>query len=173
MNNNIIIGNIFALITGICIAISIFHNNKKEILKIQIFAPFVALISCLFLNGLSGVLVNSIALFRNVISYLDKSNNTIRKILVAFLIIFGIYFNNKGFIGFFPILASVEYSIVLLDKKTTSQQLKISLVINLILWLIYDLYILAITSALIYFVIIIILLKNINKNKMHKNIHIA
>ena len=62
-------------------------------------------------------------------------------------VIAGLWVNNRGIIGLFPIIASASYTVFMFITKN-EQQMRWALVSNLILWFVHDTYVQAYPSAL-------------------------
>lgn len=77
----------------------------------------------------------------------NKLTKKITWILFILCIVVGLYANNRGLIGLFPIVASASYTIFMFTTKD-EQQMRWALVSNLILWFVHDIYIQAYPSAL-------------------------
>ena len=147
MQTYIIIGNIFSLLSAICIAISVLKKNKKDLIWWQIIDTIFCLLSNIALYAYAALTTNSIALTRNILAYKNKLTKKLTLILLILCIIAGLWANNRGIIGLFPIIASAEYMIFMFTSKS-SQQLRWALVLNLILWLVHDVYVQAYPSAI-------------------------
>ena len=80
-------------------------------------------------------------------------------------VIAGLWANNRGIIGLFPIIASASYTVFIYTTKN-EQQMRWALVSNLILWFVHDAYVQAYPSALTDFVLIIWTGRQILKNKL-------
>lgn len=89
-----------------------------------------------------GVVTNILAAVRNSFEIKGKNNNNVVIVLCLLNVIFGLLFNNRGFVGVLPILATVEYTIAIYVCKS-SQSLRICLLISTVFWGIYDLLIMS------------------------------
>ena len=67
--------------------------------------------------------------------------------LLILCIVAGLWANNRGIIGLFPVIASAEYTLLMYITKN-EQQMRWALMINLFLWLIHDFYVQAYPSAI-------------------------
>lgn len=152
MRTYLVIGNIFSLLSAICIAISVVKKNKKSLIWWQIIDVFFCILSNIALCTYSALTTNSIALARNILAYKNKLTLKITWIMFILCIIAGLLANNRGFIGFFPIIASASYTIFIFITKD-EQQMRWALISNLILWFIHDIcvqsYPLAITDIIL------------------------
>lgn len=163
---NFTLGTIFSLCCAILITWSTFSKNKKDMAKIQIFNPIFGALSNFFFCSYSAVVTNVVNVIRNYLTYKGKLNQIITTSCIIFYILFGIFFNTKGWIGIFPILASSSYAMFCLKSKN-AQSLRYGLLLNQILWLIHDVYIKAYPSIIVEILVSIITVYNIIKYSMN------
>lgn len=116
-------------------------KTKKETFVCQIFDTVFNTIANLLFKGYSGMITNLISLIRNILVFKNCINKWIQIILIILLFIIGSITNNRGLIGYFPIIASIEYILIACQVKSMIKLVKISLLINVILWGIYNLVI--------------------------------
>ena len=147
MQTYLILGNVFSLLSAICIAISVLKKNKNDLILWQVIDVIFCILSNIALYTYSAMTTNSIALIRNILAYKNKLTKKITWILFILCIVVGLYANNRGLIGLFPIVASARYTIFMFTTKD-EQQMRWALVSNLILWFVHDIYIQAYPSAL-------------------------
>lgn len=160
-----IIGEIFSFIAAICLARSTFGKTKKDIVRWQITEQFFCLTSNLSLSGYSGAVVNIVSLIRNILSIKGKFNKKLVLPFLLIIVIFGVIFNNRGWVGLIPLIATIEYTIALgIYKK--SQNIRLALAINSILWAIYDFVIMS--YPIFIMDLIVATLALINYAKHHK-----
>ena len=138
---NIILGNIASLVSCLLDSFSATKKNRKEMLKIQCFSVLVYTIANTLLQAYSAVVQNVCSLIRNILATKGIENKTIEYIIIAASLLFGIYFNNLGLMGFLPVFANVEYSICMFVLKGNVKGLKISFFICNMCFLIFNLYI--------------------------------
>lgn len=143
----LIIGNIFSLLSAICIAISVIKKNKADLIWWQILDVIFCILSCIALYAYAALATNFVSLIRNILAYKNKLTKNITWILLISCVICGLWANNRGIIGLFPIIASASYTIFMYITKN-EQQMRWALISNLALWLVHDFYIQAYPSAL-------------------------
>jgi len=105
------------------------------------------IISNIFLGAYAAATSNSLGFVRNLLTYKGKLTKNMTAIFFVLCITIGLWANNRGIIGLFPILASSSYTIFVYTTKN-EQQMRWALVSNLALWLIHDVYVQAYPSAL-------------------------
>ena len=86
--------------------------------------------------------------------------------LFILCILVGLWANNRGVIGLFPIIASASYTIFMFITQN-EQQMRWALVSNLILWFIHDIYVQAYPSALTDIILSIWTAIQIFNNRRH------
>ncbi len=142
----LIIGNIFSLLSAICIAVSVIKKNKKDFMYWQIGDPLFGIAACIALSAYAALVISVFCLIRNILSYKGKLTKNITYILLIINVAIGLYVNNLGIIGLFPIIASASYTIFMYTTKN-EQQMRWALVSNLLLWFIHNFYVQAYPSA--------------------------
>ena len=151
--NTIILGNIIALVAAsISIIIGII-KSKKKILYIQTIQYITYAIADFILGGITGAISNLISIFRNVLCYKEKLNKVMVILIILLSTVLTLMFNNLGFIGLLPLFNNIIYTLFINIKDEF--KFKILILIQMILWLIYDLTIKAYTSAIFEVITII------------------
>ena len=113
----ILIANIVTVIAQLFLLHASTRKTKKETIVFQLV--FLVLIS-----------------IRNILAYYDKSNNVITVLMVLISTSLGLYFNNNGIFGIFPIIANISETVTILNPKSTIAQIKISGIISNSCWVI-------------------------------------
>ena len=147
MQTYLILGNLFSLISAICIAISVLKKNKKDLIWWQVVDVIFCILSNIALYTYSALTTNSVSLIRNIIAYKGKLTKNLTWILLFLCVAAGLYANNRGIIGLLPIAASAGYTIFMYITKN-EQQMRWALVFSLVLWFVHDVYVQAYPSAL-------------------------
>ncbi|MBR1600517.1 MAG: YgjV family protein [Alphaproteobacteria bacterium] len=164
MSMDLIIGNIFSLFSAICIAISVIKKSKKDLMYWQIGDTFFGIIANIALSAYAALVISVICFIRNILSYKDKLTINITYILLILSVVIGLYANNRGVIGWLPIIASASYTICVYVTKN-EQQMRWALVFNLMLWFVHNAYVQAYPSAIANIVLCFWTALNIFKNK--------
>ncbi len=143
----LIIGNIFSLLSAVCIAISVIKKNKNDLIWWQILDVIFCILSNIALYTYAALTTNSVALVRNILAYKNKLTEKLTFVLILMCIVAGLWANNRGIIGLFPIIASASYT-VLMHTTRNEQQMRYALISNLALWFVHDFYVQAYPSAI-------------------------
>lgn len=146
----IVVGNIIALIGSVLLICTGLLTKKGHILIVQSLQIICFIISNLVLKGFSGVIINSLSLFRNIFAYKEKLTKPIKVCFIVISIVLCIMFNNHGIIGFLPLISMCLYTWFMTTKDI--MHFKYLLILITLLWGIYDFYIMSYTSALFDFV---------------------
>lgn len=149
----IIIGNLFSFISCIFLLKSIKSKEKINMLKYQVLDCFFYITADIFFKAYSALFTQIISLIRNILGMKNKLNYIMIFILSMLMVIVGIIVNTNGLIGFIPIIASVLYTILLNHQNI--KVLKLSLFLNMLLWVIFDILILDIVSFIVDLIVCI------------------
>lgn len=128
----------FSGLGALFLFLSSISKTKKETFVCQILDTMFNTMANLLLKGYSGMITNLISLIRNILVFKNYINKWTQTILIILLFVIGSISNNHGLIGYFPIIASIEYTLIACRAESTIKSIKISLLINVILWGIYN-----------------------------------
>lgn len=147
MQTYLIVGNIFSLLSAICIAVSAVKKSKTDFMYWQIGDTLFGIVANIALSAYAALVIAITCLIRNILSYKNKLTKNITIFLVIISIIIGLYANNLGAIGWLPIIASASYTICIYITKN-DQQMRWSLSINMLFWFVHNFYVQAYPSAI-------------------------
>ena len=133
-------------------AISGTRKKNSEILAIQIISQIFYGTGSFVLKGYSSVVQNVVGILRNLAGIKDIKNKFIEWTLILLGVILGIIFNNRGLLGYLPILGNLEYSIAIFRFKDNEKGLKISFIINMIVFSIFNFVIMNYVSGVANFI---------------------
>lgn len=140
--------------------ISTFSKTKSKMLLLQVGDALFNSIGSLLIGGYSGFVTNLIAGIRNLVNSRGKSNKYVNLLFMFAIFTIGLCVNRNGLIGLLPIVASLEYTLCSYLVKS-AQSLRLVLVVNIILWGIYDLVIGLYTAFIIDVIILLVTLFNV------------
>lgn len=114
------LAQVFGLIALIILLISFQTNNKKKLLKYQVFSSAFFSVYYLLLNATTGFLMNVMKVIRNIMfAKLGKKVPIFYSgLIIVFLITFSIVFYD-GPISLFPFIAGIIYTIGISQKNLT------------------------------------------------------
>ena len=161
-----LIAQIFSAIGAVLLLISTFSDTKKKMLGIQIFDAASNTIADALLGGWSGVMLNIIGIVRNITTIKGdgKTNKALLSVLVFFTSVVTVMLNPSGFL---PLIAELEYTIVV--SRCDLFKSKIALSLNLFLWLFYDILLQSYPVAIADLIILISSLFAIAKTSDSRN----
>lgn len=159
----LIIGNVMSLISAVFLGTSTFQKSKNNVLKFQILDGTFNVLSNLFLGGFSGCVVGTICIVRNLLVVSKKIGKFTGTLIIVTIVTLGLLFNNRGLIGCLPIVAGIQYSLTVMIAEET-KTIKRSLILNLILWCVYNLYLLSIPLFLMQLVLLAVAVINLVKD---------
>ncbi len=142
----IVLGNILAFIGMALLWLSSIQRTKQRMLFCQVIDSIFCTASNIVLGGFTGAIVVFMSLVRNLLAYKNMLTPKITMALLVLTTIIGLYVNKHGYIGILPIIATIEYTLWLGFGNNTAKGLKIALIINMLIWSVYDLTIYAFTT---------------------------
>ncbi len=143
----IIIGNICSLCAMAADSISGTRRKNSEILGIQIISQFFFAAASAVLNAYSSVVQNAVAVLRNLAAIKDIKSRALEWTLIARGVILGIAFNNRGLIGWLPVVANFEYSVSVFRFRDRQTALKYAFIVNMLMYFAFDIRILNFVGA--------------------------
>lgn len=161
---DIFLGNIFSLFSALCVAISMLKKRKNNLMHWQAFNSFFGVIADIVLMANTAVIIDTLCLVRNTLSYKKLLNKTFVVLFMIASISLGLYVNNLGWIGYLPILASTEYTLCIYITKN-AQQMRYAAVVNMVLWLIHGICIRAYAGSVVSVFLIIWTIVQIIRNQ--------
>ena len=138
MINEIIIGNICSLGAMITDSISSIRKKHSEILAVQIISQVFYGAGSIILKGYSSTAQNVVAVFRNLAAIKGVKHKVVEWILISLGVILGIIWNNRGVLGWLPVLANLEYSVAMFRFRGNGRTLKISFLINMLMYCVFS-----------------------------------
>ena len=140
-----VLAQVLGIIALGTLAISFQKNDKKVLLKYQVFASMFFALQYLCLNAITGFLMNIITIIRNLI--FRKYNEKVPKIylillIIAILVIISISYN--GPISLLPAISVILYSVAVWQNNM--KVTRFLEVISSILFIIYNMNVLAISG---------------------------
>lgn len=141
-----IIGNIIAFIASILMIIVSYIKNKKNIIKLQTIQMSLFVLSNFILGGITGAIINTTNVIRNILCYNEKLTTKMIIILNIIMIILSLLFNNLSIIGWLPVIASIIYTCFVNTKNVI--HLKLLIIMTTIAWAIYDITIKSYASVI-------------------------
>ena len=133
-------GNLISFIAACFTVASSWSGRRKRIYLYQAGQCFFLALANIFFNSISGVTTYIICAVRNVLLAYDHFTARLCIITVACVGMIGLSVNNRGMIGLLPVITTALYTIVCFYAKR-QPTIKANIIVNLVLWAIYDILI--------------------------------
>jgi len=154
MSTRLIIGNSISLLSCVMLLISSTAKDRDKVYKYQVAESALAVIAAVFFASWSGLSTLCISLIRNILVWKNRLSKFTMVFLTILLTIVGLIVNNRGVLGYLPIIATIELSIAnYYCRKLLS--IKIAITINTSIWAVYSFFIQDYASTTIEAVIIV------------------
>ena len=146
ISNLIILGNIISFVAAGFMFASGWTKDRDRTFLYQILENLVLCAANICFRSWAGISTLLLSGVRNYLVMKERYTKNLMYVFVILIIVIGTVINNRGFVGFLPIAATVQLSICNQYARTLIQH-KLSLFVNTAVWLIYDLCILDISST--------------------------
>lgn len=168
--NAILIGNLCSLCAMITDSISGTRKERGQILGIQIISQLFFGTSAFVLKGYSALVQNVVAVFRNLAGIKNIKSKAVEWGLIMAGVVFGIIFNNRGLMGWLPVVANFEYSVSVFRFKDRPQALKVAFALNTLMFSAFNFfiknYVGTVTNLIVTVTTCIALIKEKNEQKI-------
>ena len=126
MNTALLIGNLCSLLGTGADSLSSTRKTPQGMLWMQSLGQLIYGIGTFLLGGYSGVVQNVVSILRNLVAIRGIHNRIIEWTLVALGVVFGILFNNLGFVGLLPVVGNLQYTLIIFRFRDNEWVMKIS-----------------------------------------------
>ena len=138
----VIVGNVCSLCAMVTDAISGTRKKRGQILAVQMLSQVFYAAGSIILKGYSSTAQNAVAVLRNLAGIREIKNKTAQRIVEWILILLGVVlgavFNNRGLLGWLPIVANLEYSVAIFRFKSNEKGLKFSFIVNMLMYSVFS-----------------------------------
>nr|MCR5089749.1 YgjV family protein [Oscillospiraceae bacterium] len=93
--------------------------------------------SSIVLKGYSSTAQNVVAIFRNLAGMKNVKSKALEWVLILAGVVLGVIFNNRGLLGWLPIVANLEYSVSVFRFKDNEKALKLAFIINMVIYAVF------------------------------------
>ncbi|MBE6927833.1 MAG: YgjV family protein [Ruminococcaceae bacterium] len=166
--SSLIIGNICSLLAMCSDGISASRKTAKGILSVQIASQFLYGASTIVLKGYSGAVQNAVSVFRNLTAMSKKQYKWIEWLLLSLAVGLGIYFNNRGLVGWLPVLGNFIYTLTVFRFKDQERPIKYAFAISTVMFAIFNFsiqnYVAFGGNVVVFIMAVIFLIKGRSKN---------
>ena len=140
----LIIGNILGLIASFLFIYAGILKKKDKILITQSIQKAFSSVSNIVLKGYSGAIIHAVSIISYLLCYFGKLTVLARILITIVIVSLSVIFNNRGIIGFLPVISSCAYLWFMNIKDIV--KFKYLLLFTIVLWCIYDFTIRSYTS---------------------------
>ena len=172
MLNEIIVGNVCSLCAMVTDSISGTRKKNSQILGIQIISQFFYAAGSIVLKGYSSTAQNVVAVLRNLAGMKNIKYKAIEWILIALGVALGAVFNNRGLLGWLPIVANLIYSVAIFRFRDNEKGLKIVFIINLLMYTVFSAviqnYVGAVSNTVVALITAVSLIKSARGEKKNE-----
>ena len=134
----VIVGNLFSLCAMISDSVSGTRKRHSEIMAVQIVSQFFYGASSIALKGYSSTAQNIVAVFRNLAAMKNVKSKALEWGLILAGVVLGVALNNRGLLGWLPIIANLEYSVSVFKLKNNEKALKLAFFVNMVLYAVFS-----------------------------------
>ena len=139
MNNfPLLLGNVCSLLAMGSDAISAKQKTPRGILLVQCVSQVFYIIGAVVLKGYSGAVQNAVSIVRNLAAAFKVGGKVLEWASVVAGVVLGAVFNNRGFLGWLPIVANLQYSLVVFRCGDNGRMLKISFLVAVALFAFFN-----------------------------------
>ena len=135
---DLIIGNLCSLFATVADVISTSRKKVRDFLLFQCVGQFFYLLGTIVLKGYSAAVQNAVCILRNLAAVKNLKSKILEWGLVILALALGLAFNNLGWLGLLPVVANFQYSLAVFRFKDREVPLKISFLINVVMYLVFN-----------------------------------
>lgn len=134
----IVLGNACSLLAMVTDTVSSTRKTAKGVLLVQNLSQLVYGVAAVLLKGYSSTVQNVVSIIRNFVAIRKVDSKLIEWTLVVLGVVLGIAFNNRGLVGYLPVIANLQYTLVVFRCKDDEWALKISFAVCVGLFVIFN-----------------------------------
>ena len=152
---NIILGNLCTLLAMGTDSLSATQKTTTRVLWVQNISQLLYCGSAIFLRGYSAAAQNIASIVRNLVAIKQVDSKVVQWFLVIFGAILGLCLNNLGWVGLIPVIANLQYTLVIFQFQNNDKALKISFLISALMFTFFSLTIYNFVGVVTNFVVAI------------------
>lgn len=144
---DLVIANCISFVSALFTCASCYSHDKKRIYLYQVGQCLILAIANIFFHSYAGIVTLALCAVRNLLLAIDRFSRKSCFVIAALMLILGMALNNNGAIGWIVICANVIYTIGGYFARS-ELTIKINIVVDLALWIIYEILIIDIPSLI-------------------------
>lgn len=164
MGNAIIWGNVFTLLAMVCNAISSTRKTPQGVLWVQNLSQGVYVVSAIVLKGYSAAVQNVVSILRNLAAIKKVESKALEWSLVALGVVFGLWFNNRGWVGLLPVVGNLVYTLAIFRYRDNERKIKIFFMISVLAFGVFNIAIQNYVGVVSDMVVVITTAANLIRN---------
>lgn len=164
MGNAIIWGNVFTLLAMVCNAISSTRKTPQGVLCVQNLSQGVYVVSAIVLKGYSAAVQNVVSILRNLAAIKKVESKVVQWALVAMGVVFGLWFNNRGWVGLLPVVGNLVYTLAIFRYRDNERKIKIFFMISVLAFGVFNIAIQNYVGVVSDMVVVITTAANLIRN---------
>ncbi len=142
----LLFGNIVSFAAACFTLASAWSRDRRRIYLYQAGQCLLLAFANILFGSVSGVTTFALCTARNLLLAYDRFTPRRCWFFVSAVALLGLYANNRGAVGLIPVVTTALYTVVCLYAKRT-RDIKLNLIVNLLLWAVYDFFILDLVSC--------------------------
>ena len=142
----LLFGNIVSFAAACFTLASAWSRDRQRIYLYQAGQCLLLAFANILFGSVSGVTTFALCTARNLLLAYDRFTPRRCWFFVSAVALLGLYANNRGAVGLIPVVTTALYTVVCLYAKRT-RDIKLNLIVNLLLWAVYDFFILDLVSC--------------------------
>jgi len=165
MMDSVLIANIISFLALFFTFYASSRKEKKKVLFYQTIYMIMMLSTNIILKAHVAIITNLVAITRNIIVIKDINFKNSRYVFASIVVVFGLIFNNRGIVGFLPIIANLCQTLVIANPKSKDIHIHAALSVSYSVWSIHGLLIQNYVSFATDFINALINIKYLITNK--------
>ena len=134
----LIIGNLCSLLAMGTDSLSSAQKTAKRVLWVQNLSQTIYCIGTILLRGYSGAVQNVVSIIRNLVAIKQITAKWIQWTLTILGVVLGLVFNNIGWAGLLPVIANLQYTLVVFAAGENERALKISFFASALMFAVFS-----------------------------------
>ena len=132
------VGNVCSLLAMGSDAVSAKQKTPRGVLLVQCVSQVFYVIGAVVLKGYSGAVQNAVSIVRNLSAAFKVGGKVVEWASVVAGVVLGVVFNNRGLLGWLPIVANLQYSLVVFRCGDDERLLKMSFLVAVVLFAFFN-----------------------------------
>lgn len=163
----VLLGNLLSLGAMVTDSLSSKQNSVKRMLLLQCVSQGFYSISSLILKGYSAVVQNIVSLLRNVIAIRGIRSSVLQWTITVLAVVLGLWFNNRGLLGYLPVAANAMYTIVVFGAGNNPTAVRWAFLIDMLMFVVFNFAIMNYVGCLASVITAVVTARAIYESRPH------